>query len=112
MTLASFVYGALVELSGGRRAAATNLITFAPTLWTLSLMLTGVAIALASLLLLSLRASLPVVVLGWTTGVALATYVPLMTLCRESGLYAHVLTAEFLALTAWALVLGILLRRS
>jgi hypothetical protein len=88
------------------------LVTFAPTLWTLSLMLTGIAIALTSLLLLPLRAPLPLVVLGWTTGVALAAYVPLMTLWRASAVYAHVLNAEFLALTVWALVLGIVLRRS
>jgi hypothetical protein len=35
-----------------------------------------------------------------------------MTLWRESAAYAHVLTADLLALTVWALVLGILLRRS
>jgi hypothetical protein len=105
-------YGALSgELSGRpTQLLPPNLIR--ATLWTLSLMFTGVAIALVSLLLLSLRAPRPLVFQGWTTGVALAAYVPLMMLWRESGLYAHVLTAEMLALTVWALVLGILLRRS
>ena len=106
-------YGAFSGELTGRptQLLPPTLVTFAPTLWTVSLMLTGIAIALTSLLLLSLRASLPVVVLGWTTGVALAAYVPLMTLWRESAAYAHVLNAEFLALTVWALVLGIALRR-
>ena len=85
--------------------------TFAPTLWTLSLMLTGVSIALISLLLLPLRVPLPLVVLGWTTGVALAVYVPLTTLWREIWMSTPALTAELLALTVWALLLGIVLRR-
>jgi hypothetical protein len=107
-------YGAFSgELSGRpTQLLPPNLVTFAPTLWTLSLMLTGIAIALISLLFPPLRAPLPLVVLGWATGVALAAYVPLMTLWRESGVYARVLTAELLALTVWALFLGILLRRS
>jgi hypothetical protein len=88
------------------------LVTFAPVLWTLSLMLTGIAIALISVLLLPLRAPLPLVVLGWTTGVALAAYVPLMTLWRETAVYAQVLTTELMAMTVWALLLGIVLRRS
>ena len=107
-------YGALSgELSGRPTPLLPpDLITFAPMLWTLSLMLTGAAIALVSLLLLSLRAPLPLVVFGWTTGVAVAAYVPLMTLWRESAAYAHVLTADLLALTVWALALGIFFRRS
>jgi hypothetical protein len=88
------------------------LVTFAPTLWTLSLMLTGIAIALISLLLLPLRVPLPLVVLGWTTGVALAVYVPLTTLWREIWMSTPALTAELLALTVWAILLGIVLRRS
>ena len=88
------------------------LITFAPALWTLSLMMTGIAIALTSLLLLPLRAPLPLVALGWTTGVALAVHVPLTTLWREIWMSTPALTAELLALTVWALLLGIVLRRS
>jgi hypothetical protein len=88
------------------------LITFAPTMWTLSLMLTGVSIALVSLLLLPLRIPVPLVVLGWATGVALAVYVPVTTLWREIWISGPALTAELLALTVWALRLGIVLRRS
>jgi hypothetical protein len=59
-------YGALSgELSGRpTQLLPPNLITFVPTLWTLSLMLAGVAIALISLLLLSVRAPRPVLFLA------------------------------------------------
>jgi flagellar biosynthesis component FlhA len=75
-------------------------------------LLTGIAIALISLLLLPLRVPPPLVVLGWITGVALAVYVPLTTLWRETWMSTPALTAELLAMTVWALVLGIVLRRS
>lgn len=107
-------YGAFSgELSGqATQLLPPILVTFAPSLWTVSLMLTGVSIALLSLSFLSLRARLQLVILGWASGVALATYVPLMTLWRESAMYAHVLTTELMAVTVWALVLGFSLRRS
>ena len=89
-----------------------TLMTFVPSLWTLSLMLTGVAIALTSLLLLPLRVPLPVIVLGWATGVALAAIVPLATSWREYSASAHTLTAALLALTVWAIALAIVVRRS
>jgi hypothetical protein len=88
------------------------LITLAPALWAFSLMLTGVSIALMSLLLLPLRAPLLLVALGWAAGVALATFVPVMTLWREFGRSTEALTAELLAVTIWALVLGLVIRRS
>lgn len=56
--------------------------TLAPSLWTLSLLLTGVSIALTSLLLLPLRAPLPLVVLGWLAGVAVAAVIPVTAYSR------------------------------
>jgi hypothetical protein len=107
-------YGAFSgELSGPTtQLLPPILLTFAPSLWSVSLMLTGVSIALMSLSLLSLRAPLPLVILGWGSGVALAAYVPSMTLWRQSDAYAQVLTAELMAVTVWALLLGVGLRRS
>lgn len=107
-------YGAFSgELSGRPTQLLPSIfIPFAPTLWTLSLMLTGVSIALVSLLLLPLRVPVPLVVLGWATGVALAVHTPLTTLWREVWISGPTLTAELLALTLWALLLGIVLRRS
>jgi hypothetical protein len=89
-----------------------TLMTFVPSLWTLSLMLTGVAIALTSLLLLPLRAPLPLIVLGWATGVALAAIVPLATSWRAYLASAQTLSAVLLALAVWAFALTIVIRRS
>jgi len=84
------------------------LVTFAPSLLTLSLMLTGVSIALTSLLLLPLRAPRPLVVLGWVAGVAMAA---LVSSAQIHAVRTYALPVAFLVLTAWASYLAIVLMR-
>jgi hypothetical protein len=87
------------------------LVPLTPTLWAVAFMLIGVWIALTSLLILPLRAPLPLVVFGWVTGVALTAYIPLVALARDPAVNNYALPAEFFAMSVWALGLGILLVR-
>ena len=89
------------------------LVNIAPTLWAVSFMLIGIWIALTSLLTLPLHPPPPLVIFGWVTGVALAALIPLMTFARDYAVRTYALPAEFLAVTVWALFLGLrLIRRS
>lgn len=103
------------ELTPGppRAILPPALVPLTPTLWALSFMLIGVWIALTSLLTLPLRAPPALVVFGWVTGVVLAAYIPLMTVARSPAVdvNSYALPAEFLAVTAWALGLGLLFIR-
>jgi hypothetical protein len=85
------------------------LITLAPSLWALSLILIGVSIALTSLLLLALRAPSALVALGWIAGVAIASLVPLASV--YAAYTTNAFAAAFLILTAWAVCLAIFVAR-
>lgn len=80
------------------------LVTLTSSFWTVALMLTGVSIALTSLLLLPLRAPKALVVLGCVAGVAIAALIPS---ARIYGANAYVVSVAFSVLTAWAAWLAI-----
>lgn len=85
------------------------LATLTAPLWTLSLILLGVSIALTSLLLLRLPPLRPLVVLGWIAGVAVAA-IPSAQMYASAQMYPayrYALPVAFSLLTVWALWLAI-----
>jgi hypothetical protein len=87
------------------------LVPLTPALWAISFMSIGVWMALTSLLTLRLHVPPPLVVFGWVTGVALVAFIPVMTFARDYTVSTYALPAEFLAITVWALFLGVVLIR-
>lgn len=85
------------------------LATLTAPLWALSLTLLGVSIALASLLLLPLRAPRALAVLGWIAGVGVAAIpsAQMYTSAQISTAYRYALPAAFFTVTVWALWLAV-----
>jgi hypothetical protein len=83
--------------------------TLMPLLWALSFVLIGVWIALTSLLTLSLRTPPALVIFGWLAGVGFLGFIPVAAYARDYTVSTYALPVVVLAMTAWALILGITL---